>query len=51
LIHNPEKMKNLSTNSIKRAKDFEWEKILNRLFERYAEIIREFQLKKGKRAA
>jgi glycosyltransferase involved in cell wall biosynthesis len=51
LINNPEIMKDFSKNATNRAKDFEWEKILNRLFTRYDEIIKEFRLKKGKRAA
>ncbi|MGA9405659.1 MAG: glycosyltransferase family 1 protein [Bacteroidota bacterium] len=51
LLDNPNYRKVIADHALARAQEYRWERILDRLFESYKEVIEEFRLRRFPRAA
>jgi len=51
LLDNPDKRKQLAKNAVKQAHKFDWERILDKLFESYENVIEQFTQNRRRRAA
>jgi len=51
LLDNPDERKQLAKNAVKQAHKFDWERILDKLFESYENVIEQFTQNRRRRAA